>query len=145
METNDKETLCLVNEITSNKKKVQWKHLPDDIWNLVFLEYCDFLSLVNSRILQTEYVKECTKGNNMFLAIQASNFKNMNWIHEFDKQFQWSSVYFTEAANCDGNNMEVLEWLRINNCPWDDYTFFKNMIKQPAVHEWLLNHAMTLN
>ena len=97
----------------------------------------------------------------------------MNWIHEFDKQFQWHSVHFTEAAEygdlgimtwmktngcpwtsstfscaaryCDGTNFEVLEWLRINNCPWDDYTFFKNMIKQPAVHEWLLNHAMTLN
>ena len=159
-------------EMTSNKKKVQWKYLPDDIWNLIFLNYCDFDSLVNSRVLQTKYVKECTESNDIIDAIKGSNLKNMKWIYEFKEGFEWFSYFFDVAAEygnikimkwmktkgcpwdedtfqyaaeyCDGHNFEVLEWLRINNCPWDDETFCEDEIKQPVVIEWLINHSMTI-
>ena len=159
METRTSKRLCVVNEMKSNKKKVQWKYLPEDIWNLIFLNYCDFTSLVNSRFLQTEYVKECTEGNDMGYEIHARNLKNMKWIYESNKGFRWWGSHFMFAA--EYGELEMMKWMktkgcpwdfvtfafavRIYNCPWNDYTFYKNMIKQPAVHEWLLNHAMTLN
>ena len=152
------------------QKKVQWKYLPDDIWNLIFLNYCDFMSLVHTRVLQTEYVKECTEGNNMKRAIKARNFKNMKWIYEFKKGFRWRSGHFTDAASygdleimkwmktkgspwsacafsraaikCDGSNFEILEWLGINNCPWNERTFEKSFLKPPVI-EWLFNYSFT--
>ena len=71
-----------------------WKYLPDDISNLIFLEYCDFRSFVNSRILQAKYVQECTESNFMERAIQANNLKNMKWIVQYSKEFQWKSSHF---------------------------------------------------
>ena len=172
MATSKSNTLGL--EIVTKKKtkSVQWKYLPDDIWNLIFLEYCDFDSLVHSRVLQTEYVKECTEDDDMYDAIRSGNLKNVKWIYQCSGGFRWSSFHFDVAAGygeleimkwmktkgcpwdfytfqyatekCDGTNFETLEWLRINNCPWDDETFCEDEIKQPAVIEWLINHSMTI-
>ena len=155
------------------QRRPNWKYLPDDIWSLIFLEYCDFDSLVNSRVLQTKYVKGCTESNIMFNAIEASNLKNVKWIHQCIKGFKWRTTNLMFAAingdlemmmwmktngcpwdsytfrfaaeNCNGTNFEVLEWLRINNCPWNHHTFLKRYIEQPAVIEWLLNHSVALN
>ena len=80
------------------QKKVQWQYLPDDIWNLIFLEYCDFDSLENTRFLQTEFVKECTEWDSINMAIYASNLKNMKWIYQRDKIFEWKSFHFGVAV-----------------------------------------------
>ena len=106
-------------------------------------------------------------------AIRSRNLNNVKWIHQCNEGFEWKSDHFDvaieygeleimkwmkasgcpwdsytfqfAAITCDGNNFEILEWLRINNCPWDHETFYKSDIEQPAVHEWLLSHSMTLN
>ena len=67
---------------SKHEKTVQRKYLPDDIWNHIFLNYCDFTSIVHSRILQLKYVKECTNGKDMTSAIRSSNLKNMKWIYQ---------------------------------------------------------------
>ena len=34
---------CLEDEIKSKQKKVQWKYLPDEICNYIFMNFCDFM------------------------------------------------------------------------------------------------------
>ena len=126
--------------------KIQWKiSLPEDIWNHIFLYYCDYDYIVTTRMLQSKYVEHCTQGNNFILAIRKSNLDNMKWIYQCGK-VELKQVYsyrsswiFTCAAEV--GNLQVLDWLLVNDCPWEEKTFQGLDLKE-SVQEWLLNHSM---
>ena len=50
-----------------------------------------------------------------------------------------SSWIFTCAAEV--GNLQVLDWLLVNDCPWEEKTFQGLDLKE-SVQEWLLNHSM---
>ena len=109
------------NETKSKEEKVQWRFLPDDIWDNVFLNYCDYESIEYSRILQSKYVKHCTKYSDMKSAIIASNLNNMKWIYQ-GEGVRWSYDYFAEAAGC--GDIAIMIWLRQKGCPWNFISTF---------------------
>ena len=119
METRTSKRLRLVNKIVTSKKMVQW--LPDEIWDFIFLNYCDFTFLVQSRVLQSKHVRECTESNNMLFAIESSNFNNMKWIYQCNKRIRWSHGHFKEAS--ERGDLKIMKWLKEKRCPWDAATF----------------------
>ena len=139
-----------MNTIPVQQRKIQWKiSLPEDIWNHIFLNYCDFDSIVTTRMLQSRYVKQCTQEKDFKLAIEANNVSNVKWIYQCGK-VELKEIHFNAAAKCGAlsimkwlksnecpldyyssafqyaaqyGNLENMIWLKANDCPWDSYTF----------------------
>ena len=121
METRTIKRVRLEDEAKSRQQKVQWKYLPDDVWNFIFLTYCDCNSLVNSRVLQSKYVQEFTECKDMEIAIRSKSLKKMKWIYQYVEGFQWHSFHFNAAAQY--STLEVMKWMKTKNCPWTCWTF----------------------
>ena len=126
---------------------IQWKiSLPEDIWDYIFLNYCDFESVVTSRDLQSTYVKSCTISFDFKEAISANNLNNLKWIYQstgvltglfLDQAVEyghfnivnwlrevgcaWSEMTFVKAARC--GDLERIKWLKANECSWNCKTF----------------------
>ena len=115
------EELVMVNR-EERARKVQWKYLPDDIWNQIFLLYLDYESVVKCRVLQSKYVRKCTEFNSIQSAIRSNNLKNMKWIYHCTGMS--STTIFPHldlAAQC--GNLEIIQWLREVGCKWGIFTF----------------------
>ena len=105
----------------ATKHKVQWKiSLPEDIWDHVFLNYCDFDSIMTTRMLQSKYVKHCTESNDFNLAIRGINLNNVKWIYQYQR-VKLKAGHFNWAAR--GGSLSIIKWLRGKGCPWSYYTF----------------------
>ena len=100
---------------------IQWTiSLPEDIWTHIFLNYCDFETLVTTRMLQSKYVKRCTEGNDFEKAIQGHNLHNMKWIYQCGG-IDLKTTHFDAASR--GNTLSIMKWLKKVDCPWDSFTF----------------------
>ena len=53
---------------TIKAQKIEW-----DIWDYIFLNFCDYDSIVTTRMLQSKYVKHSTENKDFELAIKGSN------------------------------------------------------------------------
>lgn len=116
-------------------KKVQWKYLPEDIWSEIFVSYCTFEDLENSRFLQSEYVKECTKWCEEYeCAVEENNLKNLKWMHQYSLNTDGYSIEMQEEDDitgdllskaAEGGHWEVVKWLRQVGCAWSKSTFVK--------------------
>ena len=105
----------------AKKPKVQWMLcLPEDIWSYIFLNYCDFDSIVTTRILQSKYVKHCTEGNEFKLAIRANNLDNVKWIFHCGGD-ELTDMHYEEAL--EFGTLSIMKWLREKECPWRSWTF----------------------
>ena len=103
------------------KRKIQWKiSLPEDIWNLIFLSYCDFDSIVTTRMLQSKYVKQCTESNDLTIALRASNLNNVKWIYQSGGVTLKDSHSFWAA---ELGTLSIMKWLLENGCQWHSNTF----------------------
>ena len=108
------------NEILT-KNIIQWKiFLPEDIWDYVFLNYCDFNSILTTRMLQSNHVKRCTEGNDFKGAIEANNLNNLKWIYQCG-EVKLNENYFNEATEL--GTLSIIKWLREKGCKWSCLTF----------------------
>ena len=116
-----------------------WRLAPEDVLARIFLEYCDYESIINTRFLQTERVRVMTQGNSMTRAIHANNLMNMKWIFRNYQvpRYQLRAAHFHEAAT--GGNLVLMQWLLDNNCPWDTRTFTSAARRGDLnIMQWLL-------
>ena len=110
----------LLNDM-AKKHIIQWKiSLPEDLWDHIFLNYCDYDSIVTTRMLQSAYVKDCTKGNNFYLAIYANNLNNVKWFYQCEG-VTFNNLHLCHAVS-DGT-LSIMKWLRRMGCPWNSNTF----------------------
>ena len=84
--------------------------LPSDITNEMFMNYCDYQTLCNTRELQSPRVRRCTQFGNMKKAIKAGNLENVKWIacqnNVLKKKGDVCLSYAAEVGQLD-----CLEWL----------------------------------
>ena len=110
----------LNHEMNTSKqvKKVDWmKYLPEDVWNHVFLNYCDFKSIAASRMLQSKFVKNVTKSFIYMSAIERNNFKNVKWIYQSQGQFGGEMLSYTHFAEAAGRgSLNIMKWLKKKGC-----------------------------
>ena len=71
----------------------------------------------------------------------------MKWIYQCSKGFQWNHCHFKEAVRW--STLEILKGLKTNGCPWYSWTFANAAIKCDGdnfeVLEWLRsNHCHIL-
>ena len=83
--------------------------LPDDVVQEMFMNYCDYQILCNTRDLQSTRVRRCTQFNDMEEAIVAGNLVNVKWIARNDKWKKKSDKCLRFAAR--GGHLECLKWL----------------------------------
>ena len=106
---------------------VQWKTLPEDLWDNIFLNYCDYESIIQSRevLLQSKYVKSCTVVHNSTLAIKANNLDNLKWIYHCRGLLKQPYLRddLAEAAGC--GYLEIMKWLWEAWCVINACTFVK--------------------
>ena len=99
--------------------KSRLDRLPDEIF-LIVLQFCHNNDIKNTRAYQSKEVRQCTTTTS--IAVDIQNMKNMNWIKERSSNgcFLVSKTFHSAART---GNIEIMEWLKKNECPWDSNTF----------------------
>ena len=96
---------------TKRDVKVPWKALPEDVW-LHLLGFCGDDSIIQSRALQTKYVKTFTTFTTMAGAVRGGSLRNMKWLKE--RGCLVDSRTFTAAA--ESGKLETIKWLKAISC-----------------------------
>lgn len=120
--------------------------LPQEIQDKIFLELGpdDFETLERTRVIQSEYVRQCTQFDNMEEAVKNGNLNNMKWLHS--QEDEWSNIWdddlepFIETMNIINNDIKltILKWLHRIGRPFDDNIFTEAVrIGDLNIMKWL--------
>src|SRR6478736_2207739 len=84
------------NRMKMSLKKMNTTILPTDIWNKIWLSFVDEETLMNTRELQSDYVKKRTESFSMQDAARNGNLVNLKWL--LANKYEFCKSTFSLAA-----------------------------------------------
>lgn len=109
-----------------------------DYWKMRFGHVANQIAILVENyyyIMEREGIANFSTENLYMIAAQGGNLKFLQKLHTKYSN-PWNEEVF--AAACGSGNLEMVKWLREQDCPWDEYAyFFAAKMKQIEVIRWL--------